>query len=63
MREFLQRILSAYVDQGERELSTDSLSNFILARYGSVSEGKERLGDLDQVKAAFKELQAAIYAF
>ena len=63
MKEFLQRILSAYVDQGERELSTDSLGNFILARYGSVSEGKERLGDLDQVKAAFKELQAAIYAF
>ena len=62
MKEFLQRILSAYVDQGERKLSTDSLGNFILARYGSVSEGKDRLGDLT-VKAAFKELQAAIYAF
>ena len=63
MREFLQRILSAYVDQGESELSTDSLGNFILARYGSIGEGKEKLGDLDQVKAAFKELQSAIYAF
>ena len=63
MRKFLQRILSAYVDQGESELSTDSLSNFILARYGSISEGKDRLGELNQVRIAFENLQRNIYAF
>ena len=58
----LLAILAAYEERGERELRTKKLGTFLTARYGSVSEGKERLGGLGAVKDAFREMQRALYA-
>ena len=61
MRELLKGILNAYETAGEEELSSSSLGQFLRTRYGSVSEGKAALGDLQEVKRAFTDLQSVIY--
>ena len=61
MGQFLEHILQAYVENGEAELATESLGSFMEVRYGSVSEGKQRLGDIPLIKSKFIELQERIY--
>jgi len=47
---------------GEQELTTTKLGQLLVARYGSVGEGQAKLGELSQVKARFKQMQAELYA-
>ncbi len=61
MKELLLAILNAYEAQGENELSNGNLGNFLSARYGSVGEGKAKLGGLSAVKQAFIKMQKALY--
>ena len=62
MRALLVSILEAYVDEGERELGPDKLSQYLTARYGSVRESKSRLGALPGIRDAFNRMQAELYA-
>lgn len=61
LRSLLTGILQAYEDSGEDELATRKLGQFLIARYGSVTEGKAALGGLDRVKTAFRDMQARLY--
>jgi type I restriction enzyme, R subunit len=58
----LLAILAAYEQRGESELATRKLGTFLTARYGSVSEGKSRLGGLDAIKDAFRKMQGTLYS-
>ncbi|ALG91175.1 MULTISPECIES: EcoAI/FtnUII family type I restriction enzme subunit R [Actibacterium] len=58
----LLAILAAYEERGESELRTKKLGTFLTARYGSVSEGKAKLGGLDAIKTAFREMQGTLYS-
>lgn len=60
--DLLLGILKAYEENGEGELATKKLGQFLTARYGSVSEGKARLGELSEVRDAFRELQRELHA-
>ena len=62
MKDLLLAILSAYETRGESELATKKLVSFMTARFGSVSEGKARLGGLPAVRAAFRRMQEELYA-
>ncbi|MBK5941665.1 EcoAI/FtnUII family type I restriction enzme subunit R [Halochromatium roseum] len=62
LKALLLSILKAYETGGEAELATPKLGQLLIARYGSVGEGKAKLGDLTQVKAGFKQMQVALYA-
>ena len=62
MKTLLVSVLQAYIEDGERELATSKLVQFLTARYGSVSEGKAVLGELSEVKDAFRRMQADLYA-
>ncbi len=61
MKALLMAILSAYEENSEQELATSKLGDFLKARYGSVGEGKQRLGELPVIKAAFLKLQETLY--
>jgi type I restriction enzyme R subunit len=61
-RDLLLAILGAYEERGESELATKKLGTFLTARYGSVIEGKVKLGGLVAVKNAFRAMQAALYS-
>lgn len=58
----LLAILAAYEERGESELATKKLGTFLTARYGSVSEGKAKLGGLDAIKGAFRKMQGTLYS-
>lgn len=62
MKSLLLAILGAYEARGESELATKKLGTFLTARYGSVNEGKAKLGGLPAVKAAFRSMQKALYS-
>jgi hypothetical protein len=54
MKTLLMAVLQAYVDRGEAELGSKKLTHYLTARYGSVGEGKAKLGDLASIKDAYK---------
>ena len=61
MGQFLKHILQAYIEIGEAELASDSLGSFMEVRYGSVSEGSQKLGGIPSIKSKFIGLQQQIY--
>ena len=61
MKSLLSSILEAYVHDGEAELATKKLGQFLTARYGSVGEGKAKLGELSTIRDAFRDMQVALY--
>ena len=62
LRDLLLGILQAYETYGEDELAAGKLQSFVTGRYGSVSESRERLGELPAVRDAFRRMQASLYA-
>ena len=62
LRQLLLGILLAYETRGEDELATTKLASFLIGRYGSVGEGKERVGELSTIQDAFRRMQAGLYA-
>lgn len=62
MREFLLGVLQAYVAGGEGELASRKLSDFLNARYGTISDAKAALGDIPAIRQAFVDVQADLYA-
>ena len=62
MRELLLGILKAYEVAGEAELGGKKLGQFLTARYGSVNEGKAKLGELQTIRDAYNHMQADLYA-
>ena len=62
LRDLLLGILHAYETYGEDELAAGKLQSFVTGRYGSVSESRERLGELSAVRDAFRRMQASLYA-
>jgi type I restriction enzyme, R subunit len=62
MQTLLLSILSAYEARGESELATKKLGLYLTARFGSVSEGKSKLGGLPAVREAFRRMQEDLYS-
>jgi type I restriction enzyme, R subunit len=62
MQALLLAILSAYEARGESELATKKLGSYLTARFGSVGEGKSKLGGLPAVRDAFRRLQEDLYS-
>ena len=62
LKGLLISILDAYEVNGEAELATIKLGQFLTARYGSVGEAKVVLGGLPEIKQAFRKMQAQLYS-
>lgn len=62
LQKLLVAILKAYVANGERELGSKKLGQYLIARYGSVAEGRAKLGELAAIKDAYKRMQVALYS-
>ena len=62
MKGLLLGKLSAYETAGEAELVGRKLGQLLTARYGSVSEGRQKLGDLQSIRASFNKMQTRLYA-
>lgn len=61
LKGLLVSILDAYEQNGESELATKKLSQYLIAQYGSVGEAKKRLGELPDIRNAFVTVQEQLY--
>ena len=61
-KEFLDFILSKYVEDGHSELSSEKLPQLMELRYGGVRDAIDKLGDPKDVKNSFEDLQMKLYA-
>lgn len=61
MLTLLLSVLNAYETRGESELATNKLGSYLTARFGSVSEGKSKLGGLPAIRQAFRKIQHDLY--
>ena len=48
----------AYVEAGERELNNERLGRHIEAAYGSLGDGRSKLGETSDIRDAYLELQS-----
>lgn len=62
-REFLDFVLSQYVTEGEEELDPEKLPGLLNVKYGSASDGLQRLGaSVREVQEAFRGFQGKLYS-
>ena len=61
MRSFLRRVLGAYVKAGESELDNERLGRHIEAAYGSLGDGRSKLGETASIREAYLGMQARLY--
>lgn len=62
LRNFLIGVLQGYAEHGETELSLTKLGIYLTARYGSIADAKQRLGELPKIKSAYLGVQQILYA-
>ena len=60
-KEFIDFVLSRYVEGGVEELDLDRLSSLIELKYNTVHDGLEVLGNVDEIKRTFIEFQKHLY--
>jgi type I restriction enzyme R subunit len=62
MRSFLESVLSAYEIHGVDELALSKIGDFLKVKYGGTNGAKQKLGAIPEIKRAFMEIQAYLYA-
>ncbi len=60
-RDFLDFVLSQYVDVGESELDTDKLPELLQLKYGTSSDAMKALGSVSDIRATFRGFQRGLY--
>ena len=60
-REFIEFVLDKYVEKGIRELSEEKLGALLKAKYGTLNDALQKLGDPEHVLKIFSQLQEKLY--
>ena len=59
--EFLDFILSQYVEEGETELEPEKLPRLLQLKYGAAQEAIQRLGRPETIRETFRGFQRGLY--
>ena len=60
-KEFIQFILTKYIEGGVEELGIDRLADLLKLKYQGVLEGQQVLGNIDSIKKLFIDFQKHLY--
>jgi len=60
-KEFLEFVLSKYIDTGVEELAQDKLPILLTNKYQSLEDAKEVLGDVKKISSLFIDFQKYLY--
>ena len=60
-KEFIDFVLSRYVEGGVEELDLDRLSSLIELKYNTIHDGLEVLGNVDEIRNTFIDFQKYLY--
>ncbi|MBU0668031.1 DEAD/DEAH box helicase family protein [Patescibacteria group bacterium] len=61
-KEFLDFVLSKYIEVGEQELSEEKLPELLKLKYKAITDAEEKLGGVKKIRVTFFELQKALYS-
>ena len=60
-KEFLEFVLSKYVESGVEELDQEKLPDLLTLKYHAISDATEMLGSVDRIKQTFIDFQQHLY--
>lgn len=60
-RDFLDFVLSQYVEVGESELDSDKLPELLQLKYGSPADAVRALGSVAEIRTTFRGFQTGLY--
>jgi type I restriction enzyme R subunit len=60
-KEFIEFVLSKYIDSGVEELEQEKLPILLTSKYHSLEDAKEELGDVRSISSLFVEFQKYLY--
>ncbi len=60
-QEFLAFVLDHYVDAGFSELALNKLPTLLKLKYASIPDAKQELGEINDIRQLFTQLQTALY--
>ena len=60
-KEFIDFILSRYVEGGVEELDINRLSDLLILKYKAIYDGEKALGDVESIKSMFVDFQKHLY--
>ena len=60
-KEFLEFILSKYIESGVDELDQEKLPDLLRLKYRAIADAQEKLGSLDDIKDTFIHFQRHLY--
>ena len=60
-KEFLEFVLSKYIESGVDELAQEKLPDLLKLKYRAISDAQEELGSLEDIKSTFVEFQKHLY--
>lgn len=61
-KEFLEFVLSKYIERGVEELDEEKLPRLLNLKYRSISDATRELGDVDRIRSTFFAFQKNLYA-
>ena len=60
-RDFLEFVLSQYLQVGESELDSDKLPNLLQLKYGSPADAVKAIGSVADIRTTFRGFQGGLY--
>lgn len=60
--EFIEFVLSKYVEAGVDELDEEKLPKLLNLKYNAISDAQEKLGDVTKIRTVFFDFQKALYS-
>ena len=61
-KEFLEFVLSKYIETGVEELDQEKLPDLLTLKYQAIHDAEEILGGVDNIRATFIDFQKYLYA-
>ena len=61
-KEFLDFVLSKYIETGVEELDQEKLPSLLELKYRSITDASEELGSIDEIRETFIAFQECLYA-
>ncbi len=61
-KEFLDFVLSKYIESGVDQLDQEKLSSLLMLKYNTIQDAMEHLGDVEMIRSTFLSFQKHLYA-
>jgi type I restriction enzyme R subunit len=61
-KEFLNFVLSKYIESGVEQLDQEKLPSLLMLKYHAISDAMEHLGDVNMIRSTFLSFQKHLYA-